>query len=101
MTTKNLVNKYTWLRDEIAAHGPSKRLLVARRILNQILHIYRLEQRYARLRAKTGVVLEFFERDVPLTANDAANVRAASAMNRQITAVLRERRRGGAMEVRS
>ena len=101
MSTQNLVTRFAWLRDEIAAHGPSKRLLLVRRVLNQILHIYRLEQRYARLKAKTGVVLQFFERDVPLTAKDAANLRAASAMNRQITAVVRERRRGGAMEVQS
>ena len=94
MTTNSLLKKFVWLRDEIAAHGPSPRLRAVRGALNVILRIYRAEQRYARLKAKTGVVLEFFERDTPLTEQDAANLKAASAVNRQITEVLRERRNG-------
>ena len=89
MTTKKLFNQYVWLRDEIALHGPSQRLLLVRRCQNVIMRIYRAEQRYARLKAKTGIVIEFFERDQPLTVMDARNLTATSAVNREITQLLR------------
>jgi hypothetical protein len=101
MTTKQLLNQYVWLRDEIALHGPSQRLLLVRRCQNMIMRIYRAEQRYARLKAKTGIVIEFFERDTPLTKQDAANLTAASAVNRQITQILREWRDGRPLVVAS
>ena len=63
------------------------------------MRIYRAEQRYARLKAKTGVVIEFFERDRPLTATDAKNLTAASAVNREITQLLRGWKLGRASEV--
>jgi hypothetical protein len=93
------LNQYVWLRDELATHGPSQRLLLVRRLQNLILRIYRAEQRYARLKARTGLVIEFFERDRPLTATDAKNLTAASAVNREITEILREWRRGRAVVV--
>jgi hypothetical protein len=77
MTTKQLLNQYVWLRDEIALHGPSERLLLVRRGQNLIVRFYRA-----------------FETDRPLTARDAANLTAASVVNKQITGVLREWREG-------
>jgi len=99
MTTKKLLNQYVCLRDEIALHGPGQRLLLVRRCQNVIMRIYRAEQRYARLKAKTGIVIEFFERDRPLTATDAKNLTAASAVNREITQRLRRWKLGRASKV--
>ena len=95
MTTKKLLNQYVWLRDEIASHGPSPRLLVVRRCQNLVMRLYRAQQKYEAMKQKRpGLRIEFFECDRPLTATDAKNLTAASAVNRETTQILREWRNG-------
>ncbi len=82
------------LRSDIAVYGPSPKLRERRAALNLILRIYRAEQRYARLKASTGIVIEFFERDRSLTGHDARNLSLASAVNREITQLLHQWKQG-------
>lgn len=94
MTTKRLLNNYVRLRDELTAKGPSERLRVMRSLLNVAMRLYRLVQRYQKAKTKYSVYNELLETRSPLTAADARNLTAASAVNREITEILRERRNG-------
>jgi hypothetical protein len=94
MNTMRLRFEYMRLRHELAAHGPSPGLRAYRGALNAILRTYRAEQRYAQLKAKSGIVIEFFERGRPLPTTDAHNLTVTAAVNREITQLLREWRHG-------
>lgn len=101
MTTKQLLKEYVRLRDELAAKGPSERLRTVRSLLNVTRRLYRLVQRYQKAKTKYPIYIEHLETDRALTAKDAGNLTAASAVNKQITEVLREWRCGRAVEVQS
>ncbi len=92
METKDLIVHYEQLRKMIDREGPGPRVRAVRSALYQIYRSYRAQQRYERLKRKTGVVIEFFECDHPLTKEDDRTLREAAAMNRQIGVVLREMR---------
>ena len=98
MYTKNLVKHFTWLRDEIARVGPTPRLRAFRSGCNTLLSIFRARQRYAKVKERTGITLEFFEAGEPLTLQDAKYISEAAALKKEVARLLRERRqrRGGA-----
>lgn len=94
METRELIDRYTDLQLMIDVEGPGPRVRAVRGAHAVIYRLFRAQERYERLRLKTGVVIEFFERDRPLTATDAKNLTAASAANREITQLLRKRTKG-------
>jgi len=94
MNTMRLRFDYLRLHNDLAANGPSPEFRKSRAALNTILRMYRAEQRYAQLKAETGIVIECLEPNRPLTATDAHNLTAASTVNQEITRQLRELRHG-------
>ena len=90
MTTSTLLKGYVWLRDELAASGPSEILQIERMNLFERLYQERQRQNYERARIEYAVYREFLGSPDRFTDEDNANLDAAWAIDQEITALLHE-----------
>ena len=95
LLTKDLLNNYIELRDEIAAIGPSSRLIAMRRLLDISVQSYRVEEEYLALKEEYPDHIEFLELATPLTAADRRNLEEAAAVKEEIGKLLSSSRRPG------
>ena len=92
MSTKDLLNEYTNVLNELIARGPSEELLFERHCLDEAMEHFRLRRQYEQARIAYAIHREFSDSEPPLTQQEIEYLDAAADVNREINDLLRGRK---------